>query len=45
MYWNIWEKGTGNVLAILDGVSCNSIRPHDVTSPMEVGPGTVALIS
>lgn len=45
MYWNIWEKGTGNVLAIPDGVSCNSIRPHDVTFPMETGPGTVALIS
>lgn len=28
-----------------DGVSCNSIRPHDVTFPMEAGPGTVALIS
>lgn len=32
-------------LGLADGVSCNSIRPHDVTFPMEAGPGTVALIS
>ena len=44
MYRNTLEKGTRNILAIPDGVSCNSIKPHDVTFPMEAGPGTVALI-